>query len=265
MNEICETNPAMLSVRDITEDVSLCAMNMGQMKIAQSQLANWFRGKLSVLEGDLSETEAALNVAEENKWATGTFKSQITRLKARMRFYEKCAIAAEAGYCIVPNMPCDLFAVRTNRIAPRRNDTTQSSAAREARSESPAAGLGEYVDDATSIQKVRESECDPVTKRLTVPALFTAAEWGDEIDFPISVCKPEVMSATAQAMAMKVFDEIAVVDDGVSGSGVNANRSAQSRRGDPLVIGIIRNPDRTQWNDKRLSFLIAWHIDTRTL
>lgn len=265
MNEICETNPAMLSVRDITEDVSLCAMNVDQMRIAQSQMANWFRGKLAVLAGDLAETEAALKVAEQNGWATNTFKSQIKRTKDRMQFYEKCAMVSEAGYCIVPNMPCDLFAVRTARDAPRRSDTTERWLASEVRSESPPAGIGHYVDDAAVTSVMKAPVIDPVTKKAVSHATFSPTEWGPEIDFPISVCKPEVMSETSRAMALKVFDEIAVVDDEVSGSGVNANRSGNSRRGDPLVIGIIRNPQRTRWNDKRLSFLIAWHIDTRTL
>ena len=63
---------------------------------------------------------------------------------------------------------------------------------------------------------------------------------------------------TGKTMARKLFDEIAVVD------GVPRTRSSfvnnNSTKGDPLVVGVIL--DRV--NHKRMSFLIAWFVDTKT-
>jgi hypothetical protein len=67
-----------------------------------------------------------------------------------------------------------------------------------------------------------------------------------DVAFPLQAAKPELMNATAQAMALKIFDEIGV---------------APNRRGkDPLILGVINGPQfRKQY------FLIAWYLDTRAL
>lgn len=255
------------SVRDVTEELSLVALNIDQMKVAQVKLANWFRSKMQILGADLGEVEAELKIAAENGWRVTLFKSQIVRLKKRIEYYEKCALASEAGYCLIPNLPCELFAVRMNRGSPRQETSTRAHVAATVRSDSPPAGLGEYVDDAAAIRERSIMFASTVTpgKMLHDHFEFWPTAFNEEIDFPMSICKPAIMNETARAMALKVFDEMAVVDDSVRNPGVSASASKAVRKGDPLVIGIIRNPDRKKYDDKRVTFLIGWHVDTRTL
>ncbi len=257
-----------ICVADITEDVQLVAENVEQMQVAQQQLASWFRNKMQTLGADLGEVEAELKIATENGWRVTLFKSQIRRLTARISFYEKCALASEAGYCLVPNMPCDLFAVRTAKegVVTRFGIRDRNEAASH-RSESPPAGSGEYVDDALAVRAVEYTtqNSDPSKPRVHHHWEYRPESFGPEIDFPMSICKPAVMSATARAMALKVFDELAVVDDAVQNPGVNQATAKVVRRGDPLVIGIIRDPRRTKYDDKRISFLIGWYVDTSVL
>jgi hypothetical protein len=59
------------------------------------------------------------------------------------------------------------------------------------------------------------------------------------------------MSATAEAIALKIFDEI-------------GSLPKRRRKGDPIVVGRIcggfGDADR-----KVITFLIAWYVDTREL
>lgn len=254
------------TVSDVSRELSLVAMNPEQMSVAQTQLAAWFRQKMNILGADLGETEAELAIAEKNGWRVTLFKSQIKRLNGRIQFYEKCAMASEAGYCLIPNLPCDLFAVRTMKDRPKWAWTSSLAEASSVRSEGPPAGVGEYIDDAAAVAVSEGTVANPEPNKPRIPyTSYRQAEFDAEIDFPVSICKPAIMNATSHAMALKVFDEIGVVDDSVRKPGVNPSTSKKVRTGDPLVIGIIRNPDRTKYIDKRLTFLIGWHIDTRTL
>jgi hypothetical protein len=70
------------------------------------------------------------------------------------------------------------------------------------------------------------------------------------VEFPIAAAQAEVMTATQEAMALKVFDAIGICPP--------------QRKGDPLIIGQIMMPG-TRWSRKTVSFLIAWHLDLRTL
>lgn len=42
-------------------------------------------------------------------------------------------------------------------------------------------------------------------------------------------------------------------------------RSAGAMMGDPLIVGIIRDPRRKNYEDRRATFLIAWYVDTKWL
>jgi hypothetical protein len=69
--------------------------------------------------------------------------------------------------------------------------------------------------------------------------------------FPLNVARPQIMEATAQAMVAKCFDEIGICP--------------QTKQADPLIIGRIATKRRGWQEPSMISFLIAWHLDLRTL
>jgi hypothetical protein len=86
----------------------------------------------------------------------------------------------------------------------------------------------------------------------------TSIEWTHRpetggVDFPLIAAVPYVMSATQQAMAKRLFDQI----------GVSPQDGARSA--DPLIIGQILGVHQGYSGRKTASFLIAWHLDLRTL
>lgn len=242
--------------------IELVASDAAEMQLAQQGMVDFFAAKLAVLQSDRAEVELEKDIAVRNGWRVTTHNRQLNQLKKRIEFYDKCRQASEAGYCLIPNMPCHVFAVRTLRHVPGNAQDSNRRTIEFQRSESPPAGEGKFVDEiATTVVAYTE-------KVGTAPHqydrdYFEAMAY-QEIDFPVSICNPRVMDATGKAMALKLFDEIAVIDDSVSESGVRA-ASRRSRKGDPLVIGIVRHPGRSSYHDKRVTFLISWFVDTRAL
>jgi hypothetical protein len=77
---------------------------------------------------------------------------------------------------------------------------------------------------------------------------FTPGEFED-VEFPMTLVKPQVLDATAKAMARKIFDQI----------GVLPNRRA---KGDPILVGLIIPPHRRH---EPLTFFISWWLNTNDL
>lgn len=74
-----------------------------------------------------------------------------------------------------------------------------------------------------------------------------------------AVARPEIMTATAEAMALRLFDQIGICDQ-------NAGQHRRRGKGDPLIIGqILMKASKYGDITKPVNFLIAWHLDLRTL
>ena len=85
------------------------------MKEAQKGLVQWAKkrhGQAQQEEDDLKEN---LEIATKNKWGTGGLFRAHERAVKLTKYYEKMLAALEAGYCLVPNFPVDIFAIRTTR------------------------------------------------------------------------------------------------------------------------------------------------------
>ena len=61
-----------------------------------------------------------------------------------------------------------------------------------------------------------------------------------------------MMNATQEAMALRVFDQVGISPQG------------SVRAADPLIIGQILG-HKEGYKRKTISFLIAWHLDLRSL
>jgi hypothetical protein len=76
-----------------------------------------------------------------------------------------------------------------------------------------------------------------------------AEEWKD-MEFPITMIKPEIIEATNRAMALEIFDQFGILP--------------ATKNEDPIIVGQIINKTGS-YRMKIVSFMIAWHFDTKVL
>lgn len=239
------------------------AVNATEMAASKLSIKTWLEQKILQLGSEIAQTEEAYESAIKHKWKASTFKSSLSRLKQKHLYYGKLLAAVHAGFTIVPNMPVDVFAIRVLRGDPKwrgnhGNSTYSFSSASpsvpdeqeqrlpvgEGRYESP---LVDFYESNTKNKEIKDG------KVVDVYHVSQFCKGFQEIEFPLAVAHPLVMDATAQAMAMKIFDRIGVVPE----------TQRRGYRGDPIVLGQITRKEG--WQTKTASFLIAWYLDVRTL
>ena len=228
--------------------VHLVARNPVEMQEAQTGLADWLKAKIATVTTEMEEYQASLSEAIRNKWSGKGLRKAVNNTFWRKQFYEKTLDAVNAGFTIVPEFPIDVFAIRVNRDNPET--TIQSTRYGRAdipveRSDIMATGTGKYVSPTPKVLRWSETrkEGDKEYKlNLAEPTELQAVE------FPFRSARVEVMSATAKAMALRVFDEIGICPE-------------TRRNADPLIIGRIHLPG----SNKSVSFLIAWHLNLNEL
>lgn len=237
--------------------LTVFARNPQEMNVAQGQLIRWTIDKMAEIRMEMADLQENFDIAVKGGWKHTTLKRQLTRAEGRIAFYEKVKAALAAGYCIVPNFPIDIFAIRTARGEPKANtrtrvDTPPLSAPSidDQRSESPPLGEGAYVSPAAKT----EENWRPLQTEAGKPQRTEITAWADSflgVDFPFAFAQPAVLNATQLAMAERVFDEL----------GVSPTRAA-ARKGDPMVIGRIYAPGYPRWqrDTKALSFVVAWFL-----
>lgn len=229
------------------------AVNATEMKEANEGIKTWLRAKVSNINAEIVELEAQLESARKHKWKTSTFQGMIQRTKQKHLYYGKLLAACEAGYTVVPNMDCDLFAIRV-----KRDNPSAKSAVATAQTYKPnpsiadegeqrlSVGEGRYVSPVQTVNTSHDKIID--SKGIEMNRTIVSAVEFAEIEFPLAVAHSVVMDATARALAMKIFDRVGVVRNG---------------SGDPIVLGQITR--KQGWTTKTASFLIAWYLDPRTL
>lgn len=251
---------AVQNTDPISSSVHLVARNPVEMQNAQADLAVWLRNKLTEVEIEIRELNAALIEARENGWATSALTRQRNKAVGQEVFYFKVLTAVEAGYTIIPEFPIDVFAIRVTRRGVRAPDATSRSSygypnIPNERPDVARVGEGEYKNP---VQLVRQGEYKEVIDGKEVTTRFTqAAEFQGEIVFPLRAARPVVMNATAEAMSLKVFDQIGICQP-------TRDAVTASRGSDPLIIGQILGR-REGWSQKCVSFIIAWHINLNDL
>jgi hypothetical protein len=238
-------------------DLRLVAENPNQLAHEQHRLIEWCKGKVADLRAHSEELQSNLESARAHKWKTSTLASAVQRENARVAYYEKMLAALQAGFFIVPNFDAEVFAVRTNRSAPpfKTNDVVTSSRWDQPRLDDlrlPPAQIDEGVYVSPRAEEIREEVAAPsATNKDLIHKFVESGDFITAIDFPFALAKPQVMSATQAAMALCIFDDIAVLP------------RSQRTNADPMVVGIIRRKEG--YNIKRCTFLIAWFLDTETL
>lgn len=253
-----ETTAKLTEVED-EENIFVAASTLEEMNAAQQKLIIWAGKKIEKLKDELKAAEVNLDIAKKRKWATDPFKRTVALATKKAEYYEKIRAALEAGYTIIPNMPMDIFAIRTTAKNPRKNlaraSTTYGGTAHvnDQVSNNPPLNEGKFVSPQAFTDSHQYESKDREGKPVPMEKAW-ATEFDEVIDFPFKMARPSVLNATAKALTQKFFDELG-----------SAPARQQSRRGDPMVIGRIFYGGKNPWQQKGISFLISWFIDSKDL
>ena len=244
MNEMVKVEPIA------EESLFLFARNKQELRQANTRLVVWLHKKAESVDLNAKELEEAVAHAKMRKWAVKPLQSQLSLVRRQAAYYEKLARAVDAGYTLIP-MPwrMDTFAIRVKRKEATKKVFSSASSwggpgIPQQKTDSPPAGEGRYVSEESQGSTWDEKEKDKDGKEIT--RYYSESEDFAAVAFPVVAAKPQLMSATAEAMALNIFDELGVAP------------STRSR--DPLLIGVVRGP-----NFRQQSFLIAWYLDVRSL
>lgn len=221
-------------------DQHLVALTPADMAPAQTFLSEWCDRKIAALEVERTDHETNLELATEHGWKHESVARVLTRLGRQISYYQKIKAAVDAGFVIVPNFPVTLFAVRVNREKQPEQVKDSKWSNFRAKPQQLPAGEGRYVDDQLHYrdESTTEQLADGKTKTHY-----------DEVDFPVTTVKPAVMAATARAMALRIFDQMGIVQNAAPGH-------------DPIVVGQLLDP---RGNGRLTTFFVAWWLDTSTL
>lgn len=182
-----------------------------------------------------------------------TAKAIHKRSTDRVTYLVKCKQALEHGYVMMPDMPGEVVAVRTNRDEPTAQERTRQSAqhrvpAHKATNGLPG-GMGRYVSPRQTMGSSASHEVERKrhdgTKYTETPRDHFAVALRDPDGLNTLFFKPLVIDRVTGAMSTIIFDEIVCVRP--------ANRQRLSK--DPIVLGRIVNGLRVA------AFLIAWFCD----
>lgn len=235
-------------------DLQMTANTPAGMQESQSAMIVWCERKVASMKQEWSELYGAYEHAVKHKWKADTLKRHAAIAEKRVTFYEKILAALRAGYYIVPSFPITLFAIRTDKKDPKRmyavlRHERHQDFSQDAKILKP--GEGEYKSPNPIVQTDWDERKDAAGN--VVGQGYWASDW-DDMEFPTNMSKPYIMEATSNAMALKIFDEIGVLPQDFK------------RNPDPIIAGRIIDPRPPGYGEQRkVTFLICWHLDTSTL
>lgn len=228
------------------KDLELTAVIPSEMVASQQQLIAWCEKKIVATREESEELGEAVDHAKKNKWKSGTLQTQHNRSVKRVEYYEKIKLALEAGFYIVPNFPIEMFAIRKqHNRKPKGYSASQWGSHQQNQAELPA-GEGEYKNPYPLVVREREQLADGKIHTASYPT-----DW-DDLEFPLNMAKPQIMSVTQTALAIKIFDRVGVMP------------SVRKKKEDPVIIGQIVHKGAGR-SEKIVSFMIAWHLNTNVL
>lgn len=247
------TVPQSANIITRGDDLQVSAFTPDEMLHANAALIQWCDHKIGSLKAEHEELREAYDHAKEKKWKTSTLAKHSGLALKRVEFFVKMRSALQEGFYIVPNFPVTVFAIRTDKKEPLSLLTFETCIRAPGNAKTQTAGMlseggGEYRNPFPHVAEYKDGTDDGGKQKWE----SFATGWQD-LEFPISMSKPAIMQATSRAMALKIFDEIGILQE--------------SRSGDPIIIGRLIDPRPTasrHWK-KHLSFVIAWHINTKVL
>lgn len=245
----------LMNLRE-TKSVHLVARSPLEMAQAQGDLKAWLVAKVASVDLEVAELKASTEQAIQNNWSSKTLASQLSKARANHVYYSKMLQAVNAGFCIIPNFPIDVFAIRVTRSKPSAHaastEWVNSDPSRMIADEIPdirPAGEGRYESPSQTVRRWSDPPRKKDQGKDVITRWAKPVDFGD-ISFPMIAAHAVVMDSTQQAMALQLFDAIGVCPPSLP-------------KGDPMIIGQIRLSKSR--GGKMASFIIAWHLDLRTL
>lgn len=255
MSEIATIDSTAVATAEVVQPVEdgqlvVIAERPAEMATAQANLIVWASQKVAAVKRELDGANESLAQASACGLRLDGIRRVVRNLALSVSYYEKVHAALELGYCLVPNFPGDVVAIRTDCDLPGGRIAQNWRPGRELDqiADQLELGDGKYVSPTPTFWKEDEFEINGKGERVFKRRWWEAKEFRD-VALPVKFMKPRLLEATQAAMAAKVFDEICTVD-GPRGR----------KKSDPLIIGRVLGPKEVM-----LSFLIGWFIDTRDL
>ncbi len=106
------------------------------------------------------------------------------------------------------------------------------------------------TENALKVLERRYLKKDEQGRELHHYETWSAKGW-NEIDFPIQMARPKIMKAVTRAMALKIFDELGIFPE--------------DKKKDPMIIARMKAPSTNRFARRYISFVVAWHLNTRDL
>lgn len=232
-------------------NITVLACNPTEMQGAQQQLVDWARQRILAARQDVDDAERSLKAARIAGMGTSRFKSALARRRKQLAYCEKISRALDEGYYIVPPFPVDVFAIRTNRRKPKWEKSADrwSGFRQDNYRGHPIlpSGEGQYVSPNPEIWSRMEWRAAKDGTQNQVEVYYPKEL--QEVEFPFTMVKPEIVEATGKALQNKIFDRIGVLP--------------ASQGADPIICGQILKPNRSYYDP--VTFFIAWWWDTETL
>lgn len=247
MNELALIEAPALPAALQIPGIEITATLPHEMAQAQQSLIAWFERKVAACRAQEQELRESWRIAQRNKWRSTALKRHADLAAARAVFYGKVKDALLAGYCLMPPLPIQVFAMRSDAKTPRAKYSYQRWDTRTQTAKILPQGKGQYLNPVPLLNA--ETVTAPTKENPDgTKQGWWADEFQDEIDFPLTMAKPQVMEVVERAMALKIFDEIGVLPP--------------TRKDDPVIVGQIINPQPPSYGQRRrVSFLIAWHLN----
>lgn len=233
----------------VTNDIVVIARNPQEMRAAQDQLTLWASDKLRTAELALAEEEGKRAAAKEAGIDLTAYSRSVALAKESVVFYEKLKAAISEGYCIVPNFPIGVIAVRTTeKDAPEERSESQYGYPQlpEVLPSNSPVGAGDYVSPGLSATHSIEETQDDAGKTRKMKVSTTKGY--RDVSFPAALARVEILKSLGDALKLKIFDDIGMLP--------NTSR----RNTDPMLIGRIHRK-----TGPTVSFLISWWVDTKAL
>ncbi len=244
--QLTTTGPISKSVGN----VEVSAESPPDFQVAQGILVEWARNKVASVAAEHAECEGAYLHAKKCKWKSDVLQRQTEKAKKRLEYYQKILAALEAGYVIVPPFPFDVFAIRTTTKKPTKYVICNKQACEpylKQDAKTLPVGEGEYQNPFPIVDYSWQPDGKDSAGNVVERRKWFIRGW-DEMEFPMSMSKPHIMQAANRAMALRIFDEFCIFEEG----------------SDPMILGCVKS-QKIGYSQRSVYFMIAWNLNTKDL
>lgn len=238
-------------------NIEVTAENADEMGQCQESLIHWCSAKVADVRHQFNELTEAFKHAVKRKWKSDVLKRHAVLAEKRLNFYERVLVALKEGYQIIPDLPVTIFAIRTDRKKPatmydyhRLHGDWQPNPDNFQEVKPLPAGEGDYKNPNPEVEVTSHGERTD-EKGDKVHCWSSRSKGWKELEFPIQMAKPKIMQAATRAMALKIFDELGIFPE--------------DRKKDPIIIARMKVPSANRFSGRYVSFVVAWHLNTRDL